>query len=259
MNDDILTKVLLVIVGALAGILSGIAGTAFKNHLDRKAEVNKAKMAFWLDYLYPLRVAAGELRDQIGQIYKKVLAEKDISEQDLKEDYNVRRWFRWAKDHIIGAKDLMPDEQRRADFAMHSGGVGCEAVSTLYVTAYYLFFATRIRLRTPYKEGDDEVVQCIDEVRRGFSDLEFYRVTQDSTGIAMKNKTGDVMNYREFGEAMTDKTERAWFLTLADTYYKLQRQNPEHVQAVVQHLDGLISVLDKKLGSRAVQPARRVL
>lgn len=78
MNDDILTKVLLVIVGALAGILSGIAGTAFKNHLDRKAEVNKAKMAFWLDYLYPLRVAAGELRDQIGQIYKKVLAEKDI-------------------------------------------------------------------------------------------------------------------------------------------------------------------------------------
>lgn len=153
----------------------------------------------------------------------------------------------------------MPDEQRRADFAMHSGGVGCEAVSTLYVTAYYLFFATRIRLRTPYKEGDDEVVQCIDEVRRGFSDLEFYRVTQDSTGIAMKNKTGDVMNYREFGEAMTDKTERAWFLTLADTYYKLQRQNPEHVQAVVQHLDGLISVLDKKLGSRAVQPARRVL
>ena len=259
MDEGLLTKVLLVVVGALAGILSGIAATAFKNHLDRKTEVNKAQMAFWLDHLYPLRVAAGELRDQIVQIHNKVLAEKDIDEHDLREDYHLRRWFQWSKDHVVGAKDHLPNEQRRADFAMHSGGVGCEAVSTLYVTAYYLFFATRIRLRTPYKEGDDELVRCIDDVRRGFSQLEFYRVTQDSTGVSMKNTAGDVMNYREFGEAMTDKSERAWFLTLADTYYKLHKQNPEHVQAVVQRLDGLISVLDRKLGSRETDPSRRVL
>jgi hypothetical protein len=259
MNEDLLTKVLLVIVGALAGILSGIAGTAFKNHLDRKAEVDKTATAFWLDYLYPLRVAAGELRDQIGQIHTRVLAEKDINEQDLKDNYHLRRWFEWCKDHIIGAKDHLPEELRKADFAMHSGGIGCEAVSTLYLTAYYLFFATRIRLRTPYKGRDEELIHCIDEVRRGFSQLEFYRVTQDSTGVSMKNKAGDVMNYREFGEAMTDRAERAWFLTLADVYFKLHRQNPEQVQAVIQHLVELIRVLDKKLGSRAVQPAHQVL
>lgn len=259
MNEGLLTKVLLVIVGALAGILSGIAGTAFKNHLDRKAEVDKTKSAFLLDYLYPLRVAACELRDQIRQIHTKVLSEKDINDKDLREDYHLRKWFWWCKDHITGEKDLLPDEQRRADFAMHSGGTGCEAVSTLYLTAYYLFFATRIRLRTPYNGRDDELVHCIDEVRRGFSQLEFYRVTQDSTGVSMKNKAGDVMNYREFGEAMTNKAERAWFLTLADTYFKLHRQNPEHVKSVIQHLDGLINVLDKDLGSRAVQPGHQIL
>jgi hypothetical protein len=259
MNENLLTKVLLLVVGALAGILSGMAGTAFKNRLDRKAETDKAKTSFWADYLYPLRVAASELRDQIVQIYKKVAAEKDIPEKDLKENYHLRKWFQWAKDHIIGVKDNLSDEQRRADFAMHSGGIGCEAVSTLYVTAYYLFFATRIRLQTPYKGGDDELLHCIDEVRRGFSQLEFYRVTQDSTGVSMKNKTGDVMNYREFGEALTDKAERAWFLTLADTYFKLHRQDPEHVHMVIRQLDALISVLDTRLGSMAVQPARQVL
>jgi hypothetical protein len=79
MNGDVLTKVLLLIVGALAGILSGIAGTAFKNRLDRKAEVDKAKAAFWVDYLYPLRIATSELRDQLRQIHNKVFAEKDIN------------------------------------------------------------------------------------------------------------------------------------------------------------------------------------
>jgi hypothetical protein len=259
MTEDFLTKLLLLVVGALAGILSGIAGTAFKNRLDRKAEGEKAKASFWVDYLYPLRVAAGELRDQIVQIHKKVAAEKDIPEKNLREDYNLRKWFQWAKDHVIGVKDNLSDEQRRANFAMHSGGIGCEAVSTLYVTGYYLFFATRIRLRMPSTGGDDELVRCINEVRKAFSELDFYRVTQDSTGVSMKSKTGDVMNYREFGEAMTDKTERGWFLTLADTYFKLHQQDPAHVQSLIQHLDDLISVVDQRLGPGAAQRGRQVL
>ena len=166
MNEDLLTKVLLLIVGALAGILSGIAGAAFKNHLDRKAEVDKATAAFWVDYLYPLRVAASELRDQVIQIHNKVLAEKDIDDEDLEENYHLRKWFQWSKDHIIGMKDHLPDELRTANFAMHSGGIGCEAVSTLYVTAYYLFFATRIRLRTPYKEVDAGLLHCCHSAAR---------------------------------------------------------------------------------------------
>jgi len=259
MNEDLLTKTLLLVVGALAGILSGVVGTAFKNRLDRKVEKDKAKARFWADHLYPLRVAATELRDQIVQIHKKVAAEKDIPEKELKENYHLRKWFQWAKDHLIGAKDNLSDEQRRADFAMHSSGIGCEAASTLYLTAYYLFFATRIRLRMPYDGGDDELIRSINDVRRGFSQLDFYRVTQDSTGVSMKSNTGDVMDYREFGEAMTDKTERGWFLTLADTYYKLHGQDPAHVQTLIHHLDQLIRVLDKRLGGRGAERGPQIL
>ena len=121
MNEDISTKVLLLVVGALAGVLSGMAATAYKNRLDRKAEAEKTKASYWSEYLYPLRLAAYELRDQIAQIHKKVTTEKDIPEKDLRENYNLRKWFQWTKDHIIGMKDHLPDEQRTADFAMHSG------------------------------------------------------------------------------------------------------------------------------------------
>jgi hypothetical protein len=59
----------------------------------------------------------------------------------------------------------------------------------------------------------------------------------------MTSKTGDVMNYREFCQAMTSDSERAWFLTLTDTYFKLHRQNRDNVESVGESLRVLIDLL----------------
>jgi hypothetical protein len=133
---------------------------------------------------------------------------------------------------------------------MHSQGVGYAAASTLYATAYYLWHATRIRLRIPAELRGKGVVLVnkIDAVRASFSkQLEFYDITQDSTGASMTSRSGGVKNFREFCEAITDQAERAWFLTLADVYFKLHHRSEEEVQNVRDSLEELISTLNKIL------------
>lgn len=133
---------------------------------------------------------------------------------------------------------------------MHSGGVACEADFTLYLTGCYLYYATRVRLKSPYirlGHDDQALIACIDDVRARFSGLDFYAVTQDSTGVSMKNSAGDMKNYREFGESLTNRSEGAWFMTLTDVYFKLHWKPEEDVQALLASLDRLTSFLDKQL------------
>jgi hypothetical protein len=250
MSENPSTKVLLVVVGALAGIVSTLIASAYKSYLDRRAELRKSREQTRRDYLDPLRVAAKDLRGCFGRVFARVVSEKDIPQADLKENYNLRYWFRRCKDYIVDTNDQWTDEERRRDFAMHSGGMGCEASSTLYLTACYLYYATRIRLKSPYIQlgGDDqELIARIDDVRTNFSQLEFYSVTQDSTGASMRNTTGEMKNYREFGETITSKSEKAWFLTLADVFFKLHNQSAENAKAFLASVDRLITFLDQSL------------
>jgi|GEM_PF-4729795 len=253
MSEDLSTKVLLVIVGALAGVVSTLVASLYKSHLDRQAELRKTREQTRHNYLDPLRVASKDLRSCFERVFAQVVSEKDISQADLKENYNLRYWFRRCKDYILDSNDQWSDEERRRDFAMHSGGMGCEAASTLYLTACYLYYATRIRLKIPYIQlgGDDqELIARIDAARAKFSQLDFYSVTQDSTGVSMRNAAGEMKNYREFGEAITSKSERAWFLTLADVFFKLHSQSTENAKAFLASLDELITFLDQSLPSR---------
>jgi len=255
MGDNQSTKVLLVIVGALTGIVSTLIASAYKSYLDRKAELWKSREQTRHDYLDPLRVAAKDLRGCFERVFARVVAEKDIPQENLRENYNLRYWFHRCKDYIVDPNDGWTDEERRRDFVMHSGGMGCEAASTLYFTACYLYYATRVRLKSPYVQlgGDDqELIARIDDVRARFSRLDFYSVTQDSTGVSMKNTNSEVKNYREFGEAITNRSERAWFLTLTDVFFKLHNQPAENVEALLSALDKLITFLDRSLPARGL-------
>jgi hypothetical protein len=250
MSENPSIKILLVVVGTLAGIVSTLIASAYKDHLDRKAEVRKGRDQTRRDYLDPLRVAAKDLRGSFERVFARVISEKDISQSDLKENYNLRYWFRRCKDYIVDSNDEWTDEERRRDFAMNSGGIGCEAASTLYLTACYLYYATRVRRKSPYIRlgGDDqELIARIDDVRAKFSQLDFYSVTQDSTGVSMNNAAGEMKDYREFGETITSKSEKAWFLTLADVFFKLHNQSTEKAEAFIASLDDLIRFLDRSL------------
>jgi hypothetical protein len=250
---DFSTKGLLVVVGALSGIVSTLIASAYKSYLDRTAELRKNRAETRRDYLDPLRVASKDLRGCFEPVYALVISEKDISQADLKEYYNLRFWFRRCKDYIVDPNAQWTEEMRRRDFAMHSGGVGSQATSTLYYAACYLYYATRIRLKSPYirlGSDDHELIARIDDVRAKFSKLEFYSVTQDSTGVSMKNASGEMKNYREFCEAITSRSEGAWFMTLTDVFFKLHSQGAEDAKAFLVSLDRLSTFLDQSLSAK---------
>jgi hypothetical protein len=250
---DFSTKSLLVVVGALSGIVSTLIASAYKNYLDRTAELRKNRAETRRDYLDPLRVTSKDLRNCFERVYARVISEKNISPADLKEDYNLRFWFRRCKEYIVDPNVQQTEEMRRRDFAMHSGGMGSEATSTLYYAACYLFYATRIRLKSPYirlATDDHELIARIDDVRAKFSQLEFYSVTQDSTGVSMKNASGEMKHYREFCEAITSRSEGAWFMTLTDVFFKLHFQSAEDAQALLASLDRLSTFLDQSLSAK---------
>ena len=90
MGDDFLTKALLLVVGALTGVLSTLATTSFTSHQNRKAESRKNRADARRDYLDPLRVASKDLRDGFDRAYTRVILEKkDISRTPR------RFWLRW--------------------------------------------------------------------------------------------------------------------------------------------------------------------
>lgn len=250
---DFSTKGLLVVVGALSGIVSTLIASAYKSYLDRTAELRKNRAETRRDYLDPLRVASKDLHNCFERVYARVISEKNISQAELKEDYNLRFWFRRCKDYIVDSNNQQTEEIRRRDFAMHSGGIGCEATSTLYYAACYLYYATRIRLKSPYIRlgtDDHELIARIDDVRAKFSKLEFYSVAQDSTGVSMKNTSGEMKNYREFCEAITSRSEGAWFMTLTDVFFKLHSQSADDAKAFLASLDKLSAFLDQSLSAK---------
>jgi hypothetical protein len=252
MGDHFSTKAWLVVVAALTGVLSSLATSFFTSYLNRKAESQKNRADTRRDYLDPLRVASKDLRDGFDRVYARVISEKDIS--DLKENYNLRFWFRRCKDYIVDPNVLWTEEMRRRDVAVHSGGMGAEATSTLYYAASYLYYATRIRFKSPYIQlgsGDRELIARIDDVRVRFSQLEFYSVTQDSTGVSMKNAGGELKDYREFCEAITSRSEGAWFMTLTDVFFKLHSHGAADAKAFLASLDRLGTFLDQSLPAKA--------
>lgn len=249
--NDITTQLLLLVAGAIAGIVSGAVGAGFKMYLDWRSESRKSEVAVRLQYLYPLLTIATELKRKLTHIYNALETERDITtpEPKMTDRYYLRHWFWRCKDYVVNPDKGWTEEQRRRDLAMHSGGVGYDAVSTLYITASYLWHATRIRLRIPseLKGKGIQLLRCLDRVRTSLADLDFYDVAQDSTGASTTGKDGDVMNYRDFCEAMTSDAQRAWFLTLTDVYFKLHRKGREYVDMVIQSLEALVDLLTEML------------
>jgi hypothetical protein len=250
-KNDLTSQILLLIAGAIAGIFSGAVGAAYKAYLDRKSELQKSEAAVRLQYLYPLLVVATDLTRKLSHAYETVRSEKDITtpEPKMTDRYYLRHWFWKCKDYVVNPDTGWSEEARRRELTMHSGGTGYDAMSTLYVTANYLWHATRIRLRIPSElqgRGID-LLTCLSRVRTTLGTLEFYGVAQDSTGASMTSKTGDAMSYREFCEAMTSDANRAWFLTLTDAYFKLYRMSPENVEKVLGSLRKLVALLREML------------
>jgi hypothetical protein len=194
-----------------------------------------------------MRVAAVELSAQLRQVFTNV--RKDPAGLG----YHLQNWFDKGKDYVVVPSDEWPDDQRLEHFSMHSGGEGTEAISTLYITALYLFYATQVRFNPPdvaSRTWAEQLRLNVDAVRHALEEIDFYPVTQDSTGLSMKRDDGNVKNYRQFGESITARAERGWFLTLTDVYLKLHQQEPRKVDRILRSLDALAGFLAENKPSK---------
>jgi hypothetical protein len=255
MKNDLTTQLLLLLAGALAGIVSGIVGSAYKNYLDRKSELQKSETAVRLQYLYPLLFASAELKRKLLLAYDVVSKENNVKkpEPEMTDRYYLRHWFWKCKEYIVNPDSNWSDEQRKRELAMHSGGIGYDAASTLFVTAYYLWHARRTpKIPSELQGKSVDLVNRIKSVRDSLGGLGFYEITQDSIGDSMTNRAGEVMNYREFCVAITDQSQRAWFLRLADVYLQLHDQSQNDVQKVIGSLENLSTFLAETM--KAAEP-----
>jgi hypothetical protein len=66
----------------------------------------------------------------------------------------------------------------------------------------------------------------------------------------MKNASGEMKNYREFCEAITSRSEGAWFMTLTDVFFKLHSQGADAAQAFLASLVSLSTFLDQSLPAK---------
>jgi hypothetical protein len=234
MADEVWTKTVTLVAGAFLGFLGTAATDFVKRRRDRLAEERKARHEFATAFIEPMRLSCRDLSEKLRHVAEE-LKKGEV------DGYWIHRWFERCKTYIVDANDGWSDEQRRRELAMHSGGIGYDAVSTLYLVASYLFYATSARFRiagTSVTDLGDECLKLIDEVRSGFAALEFYPVTQDTVGMSMRGPGGRLLIYREFCEALTDGKSRAWFMTLADAFFKAHR-HPDRLIPIADKLDRL--------------------
>lgn len=66
----------------------------------------------------------------------------------------------------------------------------------------------------------------------------------------MKNTSGEMKNYREFCEAITSRSDGAWFMTLTDVFFKLYYRGKDDAQAFLDSLDELSTFLNRSLRAK---------
>lgn len=251
-------SVLLVLVGAVAAIGSAAGTGAMKEYLNRRNSVRAETEAIRKTLLIPLQSAASDLAKKLKhidgelsvartQVNGERVPERDMPDDQLRHDYSLRWWFRWCKDVVVNPNnDEWPDTKRIAELSMHAGGEGYDAASSLFLMARYLCLAARMRATQPFirfRSGSPGPGEALQEVRSALAALEFYDVTQDSTGDTVRDTDGMPVGFREFLMRMCDSKTRGWFLTLTDVHFKLHGKSRKQVQELASNLERLEEAL----------------
>jgi len=219
------------LAGAVIGLIGTQAGNWIKVHIDRANARSTERERAHLEFLDPLQYAASDLREQLAGISQKLAVEASLAENDLQPGQHVRWWFRAYKGYVVNSWPNANESAWKHEISMHAGGMGYHAASTLYLTARYLFYSTRARNARPYvmlNGGSQKAYDRLEEVRESFAQLEFYPVTQDTTGALLKGSDGLPLSFDQFMTRLGNSEDRGWLLTLTDVYFKIHN-----------HLEGL--------------------
>ena len=236
MNDvNIGSLVVPAIISIVTSLVTGLITISYK--LKRQVAIDKEKEyeRIKIKYLHPLLVAAQDLLDRMTDIRRR--------RKNDKEKNKMMLWFRNVKSAGLD----------KVSFEYWANDEGYFAMSSLYVTAVYFSYASRIRREFPFIElspGDNKaLLSHIADVRLSIGGkFGIWEVVQDSIGSYLINKEGDLLkSYKEFCESIIDKAEVSWFNRLIDFFADIDKKLEDHLENIQSSLMSLIDFLAKNL------------
>jgi hypothetical protein len=237
-SADGLTKtVLTALVGPLilacVGLVFGVIATRKKLIEERNADRVKERENIQLKILHPLLIAAEDLLGSIIDIQWR--------RKDPKTSGAMIGWFAEV-------------ERRRHDrngFAFWANDDGYFAMSKLYITALYFYYAARIRREVPFlrltqgREG--ELLFHLSDVRLAIGGkFGIWEAMQDSLGAYLAQGEG-VKNYRQFCEMFVDESEYWWLYRLMHFYRDIHTKRDDHLSSIEDSLSRLSAFLRANL------------
>jgi phage regulator Rha-like protein len=198
--------------------------------ISQKAERKKEESRLRVKYSNPLRVSAEDFGKRLSRISRKI--EKQQEKDELKN------WF----SHIRDAR------RNKQEFTIWCNDIGHFAMTTLYLTAVYLAYATKIRIELPFREVNPDyqkgLIERIEKVRNflgGFYGI--WQETQDAVGESVLRNGEGVIGYREFCSRIMNDSEYPWLSRLVE-YYRYIDSKGKDIANVIDSLQDLYKFLD---------------
>ncbi|MEN6489342.1 MAG: hypothetical protein ABFD66_10770 [Smithella sp.] len=227
----------LVVTALISCVFSIIIAVITTNHkLKKQFDIDKEKEneRIRIKYLQPLLVAAQDLLERITDIRRRRM--------NNLEKIRMMQWFNKVKTESKADK---------SSFAFWANDEGYFAVSTLYITAVYFSYASKLRREFPFiqlSSGDNkDLLYRIADVRFSIGGkFGIWEAIQDSLGRYLINEDGSIKNYRNFTEAISSE-DAVWFNRLIDFYQDIDKKLEDHLENIESSLEFLIEFLSDNL------------
>lgn len=229
MDDS--TKVLLTLfVSPVLGVIAALITTQYKLRQEREIDRDKEKEHIRLKILNPLLVASEDLLERMTDIKRR--------RNDPAKCGDMKRWFREVKDKRW---------QDPNAFAYWANDEGYFAMSTLYITAVYFYYAGTIRRDFPFFElaqgSESTLLSHLSEVRASIGGkFGIWEAMQDSLGAYLVTD-GTLKNYRQFCEMIISESQAVWFNRLIDFYRDIHMKLEDQLGNIEHSLEALIAFL----------------
>jgi hypothetical protein len=238
---NFIKEILPILISSIISAFIAVLTIKYKFKKNYQLEEGKKNEQIRITYLHPLLITSQDLLERITDIIRRRDREMD--------KVQMLEWFKKIKNY---------NRQDKNSFATWANDEGYYAMSTLYITAVYFSYATKIRQQLPYIEvtpGDNKtLLYHIADVRISIGGkYGIWETIQDSLGSYVINKENSIYNYRQFCEDIINANDYIWFNRLIDFYCDIDKKLKEHLENIELSLKELINFLKVNMDIRKVE------
>lgn len=238
--DDSTKALLTLFVSPILGVIAALVTTHYKLRQQRHIDRDKEKEHVRLKILHPLLVASEDLLDRMTDIKRR--------RNDPLKCGDMKRWFKDIKGRVWKEPGAL---------AYWANDEGYFAMSTLYITAVYFYYAGTIRRDFPFFElahgGESTLLSHLSEVRASIGGkFGIWEAMQDSLGAYLA-VDGNIKDYRQFCEMIISDTQAVWFNRLIDFYRDIHMKLDDQLGNIEHSLKELLAFLRINLRVLAIE------